>query len=320
MDRRRVILGLMVSLTVHGLLILSLRIAVLSSSMLTVREPSVWVDYGEISLCEGPSLNETETAIDLKNLLADPLKEVAPPPSAEPPPFNPLPMPASPIVSSSSNDTQSSGAINTPSSGTAPPPSMGTNDTPSSSKNAPSSGRTANGASNPSSAVKKGVPLHGKVKAGKTIIYILDSSSSMADDDALSHAKRCLQASLMNLDETTKFQIIAYNSRAFSHSQEPILCTDRNRQEALAWLEKLTPQGSSHHQSGFESACWRRPDAIFLLTDADDLGPKELAVLSKIIPEDTYLNVTIFGESEPRGLLEKLTEPRGGTVRRYSQK
>jgi hypothetical protein len=281
--------------------------------MLTVPEPSVWVDYGEISLCEAPSLAETEAAIDLKNLPPDPPKEDAPPPSAEPPPFNPLPMPASPAASSSSKDTQSSGATNTPSSGTPPPPSSGTNETH-------SSGRTANGASNPSSAVKKGVPLHGKVKAGKTIIYILDSSSSMAEDDALSHAKRCLQASVMNLDETTKFQIIAYNSRAFSHTQEPILCTDRNRQDALKWLEKLTPQGSSHHQSGFELACWRRPDAIFLLTDADDLGPKELALLNKMIPEDIYLNVTIFGESEPRGLLEKLTEPRGGTVRRYSQK
>ncbi|MCX7665982.1 MAG: hypothetical protein N2112_10570, partial [Gemmataceae bacterium] len=110
---------------VHGLLILSLRLAVLSSSMLTVPEPSVWVDYGEISLCEAPSLAETEAAIDLKNLPPDPPKEDAPPPSAEPPPFNPLPMPASPAASSSSKDTQSSGATNTPSSGTPPPPIFG---------------------------------------------------------------------------------------------------------------------------------------------------------------------------------------------------
>lgn len=297
MHRHQIICGLIVSLGLHGLLIIIFRLTLPQLTVLAVPGSSS-VDYGEISLCEASPLSKEDQTIDLKNLLPDLPKEVA---SSS---FIPLSMPTFSADSSSSSNEQSSGS----------------NDTQSSSSNETASSRATNSASDLGPAAKKGVPLHGKVKAGKTIIYILDSSSSMSEADALSHAKRCLRASLLNLDETTKFQIIAYNSRAFSHTQEPILCTERNRQDALVWLEKLTPQGSSHHQSGFESACWRRPDAIFHLTDADDLGPKELAILSKIIPEDTYLNVTIFGESEPRGLLEKLTEPRGGTVRRYSQK
>ncbi len=291
MDRRRVIFGLMVSFGFHGLLILILRTVTVPALLGTITEPA-WVDYGEISLCEAPALAEPEPTIDLTHLLPDLPKEK----ETASPHLNPVPMQPLPAAASTSNDTQTSGTSES------------------------QSGSGVNGTGPSSPAVKQGVPLHGKVKAGKTIIYILDCSSSMAEENALSYAKRCLQASLLNMDETVKFQIIAYNSHAFSHSEAPIDCSDRNRQAALSWLEKLSPQGSSHHQSGFESACWRRPDAIFFLTDADDLGSKELAVLSKIIPEETYLNVIIFGESENRGLLEKLTAPRGGSVRYYSHK
>ncbi len=280
MNRRRLAFALLVSLGLHSLLVLSLRSSLFGDSHSSKQVATG--DYGELSLCESPPEKEKAPEIDLKNLVPD-LPKVPDPP--QPPTQNGMGMMQPPT-----------------------PPEMGMG-----------MGGMTNTV-NAGGMEKKGVPLHGKVKAGKTIIYLLDCSSSMSEGNALTQAKGCLLESLAGLDETVTFQIIAYNSAAYSHAQEPVRCTEKNRKDAVTWLEKITPQGASNHRSGFEAACWRKPHALFLLTDADDLGAKELATLSKLIPEGLYLNVAIFGESETRGLLEKLTEQRGGVVRRYSQK
>src|SRR5262249_28544773 len=57
-------------------------------------------------------------------------------------------------------------------------------------------------------------PVHGRIKADQAIVYVLDRSSSMGTDDLLRAATGALKASLSQLDEKARFQIVAYNGAA----------------------------------------------------------------------------------------------------------
>ena len=63
-----------------------------------------------------------------------------------------------------------------------------------------------------------------------------------------------------------------------------------------------------------------KPDAIFLLTDADDLDEKEAKIILGFVPPEVFVNAAVFGpaqagpETTPLG---KLTRTRNGSVRTF---
>ena len=160
-------------------------------------------------------------------------------------------------------------------------------------------------------------PLHGSLKPGKSIVYVIDRSSSMGVDGFLRQAIAAVKASLAQPGLDVRFQIVAYNGGSRQLGSELWLANLENEAKASRWLESLTAEGSSNHRTGMLEALRMRPDAIFLLTDADDLDDKEVRAIRALIHEPVCLNVAVFGNQRPKGEtpLERMTHDFGGKVR-----
>lgn len=169
----------------------------------------------------------------------------------------------------------------------------------------------------PPSLPRASRPLHGKLKAGKTIVYAIDRSSSMGTDGLLDSACRAIKDSLEQLDPDARFQIVAYNSGAITISATPLLASSANKTRANRWLDGLSAEGSSNHVSGLRESLAHQPDALFLLTDADDFDGKEVRTIRPLFRERVYLNVAIFGtrSSSHESVLERLLAELNGSVR-----
>ncbi|HJZ94082.1 MAG TPA: hypothetical protein VKE40_24625 [Gemmataceae bacterium] len=148
---------------------------------------------------------------------------------------------------------------------------------------------------------------------------MLDRSSSMGTDDLLRAATGALKASLSQLDEKARFQIVAYNGAATPLETELQSATAESIQHATQWLDGLEAEGRSDHVAGFREAVWLHPDAIYLLTDADDLDEREVKAIAGLVRPSVFLNVTLFAPGPIRHTadtpLERFVRLRGGLIR-----
>jgi hypothetical protein len=162
-------------------------------------------------------------------------------------------------------------------------------------------------------------PLHGRVKAGQSIVYVLDRSSSMGINDLLRAATVALKASLSQLDQKARFQVVAYNGAATPMGTELQPANPENIERATRWLGGLVAEGKSDHVAGFREAVWLHPDAIYLLTDADDLDEREVKAIAELVRLSVSLNVTLFAAGPVRHAaespLERFVRFRGGEIR-----
>lgn len=162
----------------------------------------------------------------------------------------------------------------------------------------------------PASAVVTSPPLapamHGAMKAGQTVVYVLDCSGSMGEFGKLTLARAALVNTLRRQPTDLRFQVLAYNGAA--RSVLPGLCvaaSAANITAAEAGLANLRATGRSNHVEAVRAAAALRPDVIVLLTDAEDLTlaafKSALAGVGKSVPV-CVARVTADGVSAPREL------------------
>jgi hypothetical protein len=115
-------------------------------------------------------------------------------------------------------------------------------------------------------------PIHGAMKAGQTVVYVLDCSGSMGEFGKFDAARAALVATLQRQPGEVRFQVIAYNSTA-----RPLVgggciaASAENITRAESALAGLKAAGRSNHAEAIRAAAALRPDVILILTDADDL-------------------------------------------------
>jgi hypothetical protein len=167
----------------------------------------------------------------------------------------------------------------------------------------------------------KGSPLHTSVKAGKSIVYVLDCSSSMGRGQKLKEACAALLASLEQLGPEAEFQIVLYHSSAeklpIRGSTELVPASIENQVAVREALKQLTAQGTSKHVEGLKKALLLRPSAIFLLTDADDLTEEHLITIGLLNRSQTVIYPVLFGQAERltrNSLLDRLAQANRGRV------
>jgi hypothetical protein len=159
-------------------------------------------------------------------------------------------------------------------------------------------------------------PIHGKLRSGTTVVYILDRSASMGVDGLLSRAVAALQASLQQLEPDQRFQVVAYNGGTSVMASEPLRPTPANVTRATNWLLDLTAEGQSRHTAGFQEALSYRPDLLFLLTDADDLEWADVRAIKAQLRTPVVISAAVFGGLRPASgtPLEGLVGRTGGSV------
>jgi len=135
--------------------------------------------------------------------------------------------------------------------------------------------------------------IHGALKPGQTIVYVLDSSGSMGESGKLALARSALLATLHEQPEGVRFQVIVYGSTA-----RPLLAgnacvpVDRaNIETAESKLATLEAKGRSNHVEAVRLAMGCRPDLILLLTDAEDLSLAQFKPFLASAPKPVAIRV-----------------------------
>ena len=143
-----------------------------------------------------------------------------------------------------------------------------------------------------------GRALHKPIPAGSKVVYLLDRSGSMSRGDRLRLAVTCIRRSLRELGPETRFAVVVYHSHAecLPTGTPPDLMrgTPENVRKVEAALEELLPEGGSAHMAGMRKAFALEPDAVLLLTDADDL-PGEMVEAALTLRGRTRIFPVIFG-------------------------
>ncbi len=241
--------------------------------------------------------------------IAVPIREPIKPTEPGPPEPEPLPTPTAPIASQTQPQAEST-------SGSRPTvKSIVPNALPSEMaaiirRPRPAPSRITDPNVKPASAVVTSTPLapsiHGAMKAGQTVVYVLDCSGSMGEFGKLTLARAALVSTLRRQPTEVRFQVLAYNGTA--RSVLPGLCvaaSATNVAAAEAGLANLRATGRSNHVEAVRAAAALRPDVIVLLTDADDLTlaafKSALAGVGKSVPV-CVARVSADGVGAPREL------------------
>ncbi len=128
-----------------------------------------------------------------------------------------------------------------------------------------------------------GQPLHGALPAGKSVVYILDRSTSMGlTRETFDAARAALLASVQALPDDGRFQVIAYNGQAVRllPGRELLKKVPESEGPLIAALQELKPEGDSHHDVALRAALTLGGDYLVFITDADD---EELSLLRPIL-------------------------------------
>ena len=156
------------------------------------------------------------------------------------------------------------------------------------------------------------------MKTGKTLVYLIDTSSSMGLD--LDRAKAVTLASIRQLGPKVTFQLVAYNSTAKACFSQAMPADEKQIDLAEKWLVGLSAEGRSDHIRGFREAISFRPDALFLMTDADDFDEKEVKKILSFTPAELFVNAAIFGAGDGVTTvtpLDYLTRRQNGSIRQF---
>jgi len=156
------------------------------------------------------------------------------------------------------------------------------------------------------------------------IVYIIDRSFSMGNDNALEAAKLELQASLQRLESTQRFQVIFYSDnhvvlKTRGEGNTMFWATDAQRLQVAQQVRSIHPAGGTRHMPALQKALSFQPDVIFLLTDgaADSaLSSQEMVRLKSQNRKSARIHCIEFGRSKTPGeagnFLRKLAKDHGG--------
>jgi hypothetical protein len=151
-----------------------------------------------------------------------------------------------------------------------------------------------------------GTSFMGVTGKGKTFVYVIDRSFSMAEDNALTAAKLELMNSLNRLNETQQFQVIFYNNEYTVLSTRGgrfdfFRGTDAHRFLVSEQIRSITPAAGTRHLPPLLEALNFKPDVIFLLTDGaaeNALSAADLNTIRQRNRHGTHIHCIEFGRLE----------------------
>lgn len=167
---------------------------------------------------------------------------------------------------------------------------------------------------------------------GQNFVYVIDISSSMANEGRLDLARSQLKGSLRLLKPNQKFQVLFYND-----STKQMVLRKRAVQDmyvgtavqihlAEAEIDRVRATGGTEHKSPLLRALMLEPDVVYFLTDGDTpaLTRRDLATLRSRNRSGARIHVIEFAtgprESRQPSWLEALSSQSGGAYRRINLK
>jgi len=164
--------------------------------------------------------------------------------------------------------------------------------------------------------------LHRPAAPGQSVVYVLDRSSSMGEQGRFELARDYLIETLRNTAHGVRVQVVIYNRTAeilpLGGALELVQLTPERCREAESILTSLNPEGKSAHIAGLRQALLLAPDAIFLLTDADDITDADVKLVGEANGGRSSIHAVRFaspgsGWTQNSTLLKLARENRGST-------
>ena len=107
---------------------------------------------------------------------------------------------------------------------------------------------------------------------GKSFVFVVDCSGSMADEYRWDTAKRELKLAIRRLTTDQKFFVFLYNQTSYSYrrgSASLMAANDENKQKIFTWLDRQRPDGDTRPWRAMRTSLRLSPSAIFLLSDGE---------------------------------------------------
>lgn len=117
----------------------------------------------------------------------------------------------------------------------------------------------------------------------KEIVFVLDTSGSMADKDKITYAKKTLKFCLSKLNQGDYFNIISFNDSVNYFSKENLQANNKNKDNALKFADKLDANGGTNIYEALGSALdlFRQKDMprylVFLTDGLPTVGETDTA-------------------------------------------
>jgi len=157
----------------------------------------------------------------------------------------------------------------------------------------------------------------------KDVVFVLDTSGSMLDNDKIGQARSALEFCVKALREDDRFNIITFATdvRPFKKSLQEV--TPATREEALKWIKDIEARGGTNIDEALQTALGmvdsasKRPFMVVFMTDGIPTMGEQVPekILAKVSDKNTT-NVRIFtfgvGHDVNTHLLDKLAEANHG--------
>jgi hypothetical protein len=106
---------------------------------------------------------------------------------------------------------------------------------------------------------------------GRFFVYVIDCSKSMIEEDRFARATMEVRRSVLALQSPQQFEVIFYNegTMPMPGGPSPRPADARNKNQLVAWLRMVDPDGGTDPRSALRQALILRPEAIFLLSDGE---------------------------------------------------
>lgn len=147
-------------------------------------------------------------------------------------------------------------------------------------------GNPAGTAADSAASSGDGLTFFGMPVPARSVVFVIDRSTSMGLYGGLQAAKRELLANLERLPATTRYQALFYNRDVEAvHSPERdglLPNTDETRQQVIQLANRVRAAGGTDHVTPLRQALALRPEAILLITDADDLKPEHVRSITEL--------------------------------------
>ena len=166
------------------------------------------------------------------------------------------------------------------------------------------------------------VGFFGIFTRARRVVYVIDASESMRKHNAIGLARQELLESLRSLESTAYFQIVFFDvtPHAMNRAKDRrglLQATSSNVRLAEHFMKGIQPDAGTDRFAALKQAFSFEPDAIFLLTDADEpiLSDRELKEIVRLNKRRTPIHVVEYsldGGEQEESFLQSLAEQNHG--------
>jgi hypothetical protein len=165
-----------------------------------------------------------------------------------------------------------------------------------------------------------GAGFFGTKGAGKSFVYVVDSSGSM-HGARFERARKELRRSIEKLNAEQKFYVFFFNDRTFPlFDPKPINglipANSANKQRAIRWINTRQAESTTNPNYALQQALEMRPEVIFLLTDGELDDPDAVRQMIRRFNKSNVIIHTIAFENPEGGTtLESIANENNGVYR-----